>query len=188
MTQLNGSARFPLAEVSRFTHDILRATGADEATSEAATRAMMHGTRHGWTAMAFVSCRIMCRRWRADVSTRLPKSGSHPASQQSRRLMPIMPMARWRPIRRWNTRRASLISLASVQLPSAIPPISARREPIPWMLRSGASSASPSATPTALCACMTGRSAFTAPIRSPLRYRPGAQSVAAGHGHQRRSL
>ncbi|MDO1583522.1 Ldh family oxidoreductase [Rhizobium oryzicola] len=47
MTQLNGSARFSLAEASRFTHDILRATGADEATSKAATRAMMHGTRHG---------------------------------------------------------------------------------------------------------------------------------------------
>lgn len=47
MNEMNGSARVPLAELARFSQETLRAIGADEATAHAATRAMMHGTRHG---------------------------------------------------------------------------------------------------------------------------------------------
>lgn len=39
--------RHSLEELSRFCEEVLHAVGADEATARAATRAMMHGTRHG---------------------------------------------------------------------------------------------------------------------------------------------
>ncbi|MDI7862336.1 Ldh family oxidoreductase [Rhizobiaceae bacterium n13] len=47
MKHVDPSTRFALAELVRFTHGVLSATGADEATADAATRAMMHATRHG---------------------------------------------------------------------------------------------------------------------------------------------
>lgn len=37
----------PLVEIARFSSELLRAIGADEPTANAATRAMMHGTRFG---------------------------------------------------------------------------------------------------------------------------------------------
>ncbi|WP_137136410.1 Ldh family oxidoreductase [Rhizobium sp. FKY42] len=43
----NIEPRLTLAEVERFTFDILLAVGADQPTSKAATRAMMHGARFG---------------------------------------------------------------------------------------------------------------------------------------------
>ena len=47
MTQVDPSAPISLAELRRFSEATLRAIGADEPTAQAATRAMMHGTRHG---------------------------------------------------------------------------------------------------------------------------------------------
>ncbi|MCO5734276.1 Ldh family oxidoreductase [Rhizobium sp. SSA_523] len=43
----SASPCIPLAELSRFSVETLLAIGADDATAQAATRAMMHGTRHG---------------------------------------------------------------------------------------------------------------------------------------------
>ena len=40
-------ARVSLTELDRFCREVLLACGADAATADAATRAMMHGTRHG---------------------------------------------------------------------------------------------------------------------------------------------
>jgi len=37
----------PLASIDRFCRKVFLAAGTDEATADAATRAMMHGTRHG---------------------------------------------------------------------------------------------------------------------------------------------
>lgn len=47
MKHFDTSARFSLAGLLRFARAILSATGADDATADAAAIAMMHGTRHG---------------------------------------------------------------------------------------------------------------------------------------------
>jgi LDH2 family malate/lactate/ureidoglycolate dehydrogenase len=47
MVQNEAQATVPLAELDRFCRGIFLGCGADEATADAATRAMMHGTRHG---------------------------------------------------------------------------------------------------------------------------------------------
>lgn len=47
MTVMDTSVRVSLTELTRFSREILRAIGADAATADAATRAMMHGTRYG---------------------------------------------------------------------------------------------------------------------------------------------
>ncbi|WP_165225231.1 Ldh family oxidoreductase [Affinirhizobium pseudoryzae] len=44
---MDASARVSLAELTRFCQEILSGIGADPATADAATRAMMHGTRYG---------------------------------------------------------------------------------------------------------------------------------------------
>lgn len=47
MLHADAQARVSLAALDRFCRDILKGAGADEATADAATRAMLHGTRHG---------------------------------------------------------------------------------------------------------------------------------------------
>lgn len=47
MQQSDPSTRLPLNELARFSREVLSASGADLATADAASRAMMHGTRHG---------------------------------------------------------------------------------------------------------------------------------------------
>lgn len=47
MTQTTAAAPVLLSGLDRFCREILAASGADSATADAATRAMIHGTRHG---------------------------------------------------------------------------------------------------------------------------------------------
>jgi LDH2 family malate/lactate/ureidoglycolate dehydrogenase len=47
MKPVDGTVYYPLSELALFSRGVFTAAGADEATADAATRAMLHGTRHG---------------------------------------------------------------------------------------------------------------------------------------------